>query len=136
MANVSFVRTRQLSDAAKIYLESASNAVGGYFTLDMALAEANAGIGAFYCIFVDEKLHGCFFLRYRLIHIGKIMEVVLLGGIGIELWAKELDRILKEIAKDQRANEITLVGRKGWGRLFHDLEQVSCFYRFKVPNLT
>lgn len=136
MANVSFVRTKELPDAAKIYLESASNAVGGYFTLDMAIAEEKAGIGAFYCVFVDEKIHGCFFLRYRLIHIGKIMEVVLLGGIEIELWADDLNKILKEIAKDQKANEITLVGRKGWGRLFHDLEQVSCFYRFKVPNLT
>lgn len=132
MANVSFVRTdpENLPNQAIDYLQDACDAMKGFCTVDIAIAQTHAGIGFIYCVWIDNVLSGCLFINFRLVEGEKKMTLVLLGSElnRLHLWAHDLVYFLRCIKRDQKAHNFTVLGRKGWGKLFKELRHVACVF--------
>lgn len=132
MANVSFARTEpdNLPRQAIEYLQDACNAIQGYCTVDMAIGQVQAGIGMIYCVFVDNVLAGTLFINFRLINGEKKMTLVLLGSEinKLHTWSNDLVYFLRRLKSDQKASHFSILGRRGFGRLFKELRHVACVY--------
>ena len=134
MAKIDFKRVegQELSDREISFLEAASAAMGGYLSLEMARIQEAAGAGAFYSCFADNALTGCLFLNIRVTHLGKSLSLLLLGGDGFKEWSSSLVEFLYGIAEENKADVFTVVGRKGWGKMFKELEHMGCIYQKKL----
>lgn len=132
MANVEFAHCHpdNVPYQALDYLNDACLAVEGYCTLDMALAQARAGIGLIYCVFIDNVLGGALFINFRVVGGEKKMTLTLLGSQKNQLhvWARDLVYFLRCLKKDQKATNFTVFGRKGFGKLFPELKHIACVY--------
>lgn len=122
----------ELSIQSREFLTSAQNAIQGYFTLDMAISEAAAGIGLFYDVLLGDVLVGSLFIDFRVLHLGKTMQLALLGGTRLADWRHDLVSFLYRLARNNKADEFTIFGRPGWGRLFPELNPVGCIFRKKL----
>lgn len=132
MANVSFVRTEpdNLPDQAIDYLFDACDAIKGYCTVEMAIAQTQAGIGCIHCVWVDNVLCGCLFINFRIVEGEKKMTLVLLGcqPHQFHIWANDLIYFLRCVKRDQKASNFSILARKGFGRMFKELRHVACVF--------
>lgn len=139
MAKCEFVLSSELTPQIYHYLHEASEALNLYFTVEMAVAKANSGDGAIYHWFLDCQCLGAMFLDFRIELIDnkpcKTMNLILLGGTKINLWAEDLKIFLYDLANNLTIDEFTVLGRKGWGRMFSNLEHIACLYRVKLTNV-
>lgn len=102
-----------------------------YFEVSDALRQSRNGVGKIFCVYNEKKLVGSFFLNFKTNHIGRIINLVLLGGMEIEKWKDDLSAFLNDFCKKNKATEFMLLGRRGWERMFPELEYVSCVLRKK-----
>lgn len=139
MAKCEFSLATELTPQIYHYLQEASEALALYFTPEMAIAKSNSGEGAIYQWFLDGQPLGAMFLDFRVELIDnkecKTMNLILLGGTKINLWAEDLELFLFKLAEQLRIDEFTALGRKGWGRFFPSMEHVACLYRVKLTNI-
>lgn len=134
MTNIYFEikRPDQLCQKSLDYLEEASDVIGGYFTKDMAVKASDDNKGNIVNVYMDGQLTGCFFIRTKEYHVGLVLEIILLGGECFSDWSQALYGFIINTAKENKADEISIVGRKGWGRLFKELIPMATIFRKKM----
>lgn len=127
-------RIRHIPRKSLGYLKSASLAVTNYLEVDIALDQARHGQGCIYETLLDSRLTGCFFFNYVTNHLGRTMNLILLGGERLPLWAADLSRFLNTLCHENEIDQFTMLGRKGFEKLFPELEPIACVYRKKFEN--
>lgn len=118
------------------FLEEAAKSMRHYLEVPMALQQARMGAGRIYQVFDNAQLLGCFFMNFITNHIGKTMNLILLGGENMKLWADDLSDFLHGLAEKEDIDELTVMGRPGFKKLFPNLEHFACVYRQKRERLT
>lgn len=121
----------ELSPKAIYYLQQASEAMAGYFPVELAMEQTKVNVGAMYVVYDADATIGCFFLNYKFTHVGKVMNLILLGGENFKQWESQFSSFLHALAYEKGCSEFTVMGRKGWGR-FSNLEHVACVFRKKL----
>lgn len=137
MASVEFrqVPIDQLAampEQAYIYLDDACRQLKDLMTVKMAVDGVIAGLGAMFLVFADNVLTGCMYIDFKLNHVGKTMNIVLLGGVKFKDWFADLRFFLMRLALDRDVNECTILGRKGWEKLLPDMEFLGVLLRKKI----
>lgn len=117
------------------FLEQGAAALYNYFTVPMAVQRSLTGSGKIYQVFDKNRILGCFFIDFVNNHIGKTMNLILLGGEEMDDWSEDFSKFLHVLAEQEDVDELTVFGRKGWGRRFPNLEHFACLYRQKRERL-
>lgn len=126
-------RLDSLPEEAIRFLDSASRSMDNYFPVGRATQQARDGTGWIYLIRQGKRLVGAFFANYRCdVEKGVIYNLPLLGGDDIDSWSGDLIEFLKQKTHDIGASEFVILGRRGWGRMFPQLEHIACLYRKKL----
>lgn len=98
------------------------------FTPDRVIADALDGRTTVYLVTDLGDVIGCFTLSLRNLQDGRILELPLLGGVGLAKWRDNLVEILFQIAAANRCTRFSMIGRRGFERLFPELEMLCCVY--------
>lgn len=120
---------RFISSKSVEYMKSAHNEFFGQFD---ALDKAKNQEGFIFEVRSKGELLGCFYLTFRQNHLGKTMNLELLGGQKMFSWKHDFVRFVYQIAKDEHVDEFTYMGRKGFAKFFDGLEYVASVYRHKL----
>jgi len=118
--NIRFLSTKTVE-----YLKSAHNP---YFGLFDVLDKAKENQGTIFEIRDGEELVGAFYLRFLHNHLGKVMDLVYLGG-QLEKFRDDLSDFLWNLGETERVDEFTYLSpRPGFARVFKWMEPVSTLY--------
>lgn len=98
------------------------------FTVDELVEEAKAGRTSIYVVTDLENIIGCFNLCIRSNHGRLYLELQLLGGKNLKLWRDELVQFLFLMAKQHGCSRFTVIGRKGFEKVFPELKLFCCVY--------
>lgn len=86
-----------------------------------------------YSVWGDDLLGGfCLTLR----ETPRVLTMLLLGGKDLHLWRDDLVEFLQNKAKKLQCTEFYMMGPLAWGKLFPELDLVSCVYHAKPAYLT
>jgi hypothetical protein len=122
-----------LPEAAIGYLNSAAKAMDDYFPVGRAFDQTRCGVGWLHLIQQENALKGVFFANFRSEpNKGIIYNIVLLAGDDMEAWKDDIYAFWYQKAKALAASEVILFGRRGWGRIFPDLEEIGTIFRKKM----
>lgn len=106
-------------------LDSAS---GDFLSAKVVFREAVNGSATIHVVRVDGNLRGVFSTNVRELDGKKVLCVTMLSGVGICDWFSELVLFLKNKASDIGAKKFTILGRRGWGKLYPDFEEIGVIY--------
>lgn len=118
------------------FLEEAARSMHNYLEVPIALQQARTGSGRIYQVFDKTQLYGCFFMNFLTNHIGKTINLILLGGENLAAWADDLSDFLHDLAEIEDVDELTVMGRPGFKKFFPKLEHFACIYRQRRERLT
>lgn len=106
----------------------------GYFPVGRAMEQAKAAQGEVYIASKNGEIFGAFFKNFRTLDDKRVvMNIPLLGGAELWLWRNDLKEFLIQKANEIKANEFTILGRKGWSKLFPEFEEIGVVLRMKLP---
>lgn len=129
-------RLDSLPEAALGYLNSAAKAMDNYFPVGRAFDQVRSNAGWVHLIYQKKALKGAFFANFRTEpKKGIIYNIVLLAGDDMEMWKNDIYRFWYAKALSLSASEVILLGRRAWGRIFPDLEEIGTIFRKKMPNV-
>lgn len=120
---------RFLSSKSVEYLKSAHNEFFGPFE---ALEKAKNQEGYIFEVRSNGELLGCFYVRFIQNHLGKTMNLELLGGQKMFSWKDDFVYFMEQMAEDEHVDEFIYLGRKGFSRFFSGLKYVASIYRCKL----
>lgn len=134
MVSFDVVDPNNLSEQSKIWLELASEGFDGMFSVDVAMRQPS---GLFFeCNEKSEEkeklaiiLRGVVYVVFSYQGNTKILSLVMLGGCHLYEWADELRDFLYHLAEINNCDEFCYMGRKGFSRLFPELEECARVYR-------
>lgn len=129
---VSVDQLNALPDQAYIYLDDACRQLKDLMTVKMAVDGVISGLGTIFLVFADNVLTGCMYIDFKLNHVGKTMNIVLLGGVKFKEWFADMRFFIMRLALDRDINECTILGRKGWEKLLPDMECLGVLLRKKI----
>lgn len=112
----------------RAYDESPCSDIG----VNEAIFVAKQGGGDIYAVMADDVAIGAVFYMYGQGNNGRILDVTMLGGDKFMDWKDQSFEFTKELAKMKDCAEIWIMGRKGWGEVFPQMEPIGVVYRFKV----
>lgn len=116
---------RFLSSKTVELLKSAHNPYFGTFDV---LDKATENQGTIFEVRLDDQIVGAFYIRFLHNHLGKVMDLVYLGG-ELEEFRHELSAFLWNLGESERVDEFTYLSpRPGFARLFPWMEPVSTLY--------
>lgn len=121
-----------LPKEALAYLDKAQEGMTSDLTPKDVIAYAKAGMGDIILITITSKISGVVFFMYGDTSNGKVLNVASLGADRIMDWKDSLLEFTIKQAKLMNCNEIVLVSRKGWGRVFPVFKPVGVVYSLKV----
>lgn len=111
------------------YLQEAALSIKHYLGAADAIQQTKLGIGHIYQVFSEKELLGCFFVNFVENHLGRVMNMVLLGGKDILKWGSDLSQFLYKLADEEKVDEFCYLGREGFSKIFPNLEKVAVLYR-------
>lgn len=123
-----------LNPEAMMMLTEAAEGFGGMIHVKNLLSYDDDTKKKIVLVKYATKLLGCFALTFTEQEVGKVMTLVLLGGTHLELWKNELSKFLYETADKHVCKELYYMGRKGFARLFPQLEEIARVYRARRPD--
>lgn len=116
---------RFLSSKTIEYLKSAHNPYFGEFD---ALEKAKDSQGTIFEVRLHSDVIGAFYLRFFHNHLGKVMDLVYLGG-ELDKFRSELSAFLWNLGETEKVDEFTYLSpRAGFAKLFPWMESVSTLY--------
>lgn len=93
-----------------------------------ALDKAKESQGTIFEIRSGGSIIGAFYLRFLHNHLGKVMDLVYLGG-ELDKFHSELSDFLWNLGETERVDEFTYLSpRRGFARIFPWMEPVSTLY--------
>lgn len=97
-------------------------------TLDGTLQAAIARKTAIYLIKRDDDLIGCMTLSLRETSKDRFLELPLLSGVNLRSWRDDLVKFIFDQGDLYGCNRFTMIGRKGFERLYPELSLITCVY--------
>lgn len=95
--------------------------------LDAARRKKSMIFGAF-----DEELTGCFTVEIKAAKDKKVLMVSILGGKDLKLWRDNLVAFLFDIASRNKCTDFSIIGRKGFEKMFPEVKLDACIYSVKL----
>lgn len=118
-----------LHKRAYAYLEKACKRSRlSVFTPEQAISQARKNLASIYLITEGQEIIGCFTLSIRTTSKDKYLELPLLGGAGIGRWRSMLVDFLFQYAEYYHCTKFTMIGRKGFEKLFPEMKLLCCVY--------
>lgn len=122
-----------LSEKAIIFLEKATGqSVCDFFDLNDYIEAAKQRKSLIFGAFDGENMVGCFTIDLKAGKGRKVIILSLLGGEHIKLWRDDLVKFLFDMAKQNKCTDFSMLGRKGFGKLFPELTLDGCIYSRKL----
>lgn len=100
----------------------------GVFTSEQTIRQAKDGFASIYMVMENHEVIGCFTLCLRSDGKDLYLELPLLGGKKLSQWRHELVDFLFYEAAHSKCTKFTMVGRKGFERLFPEMKLLCCVY--------
>ena len=136
LAQISIIESESvayLPPQALTYLE---NGLKQSPTSDLMLNElidlAKNGIGDIILVTITGKVAGAAYFQVGEGYGGKILGIVTLGGDKFLEWKPQIYDFAKEFSKNRGCNQIVLITREGWGKIFPDLQPIGTVYKLEV----
>lgn len=98
------------------------------FTPEDVISQAKRKQLSIYLVIVDGEIIGCFTLSLRPARDDLYLELPLLGGKRLKEWRDELVKFLFEQAEAHECTRFTMIGRKGFEKLFPEIKLLCCVY--------
>lgn len=127
-----------LPDQAIQYIKDACERTQlSVLTPEHTIQQAREGKCRIYLIYKEKDhspkfrsidLMGCFTLCLRETAKDKFLELPLLGGRELRSWRDEFVKFLFERAAEHKCTRFTMIGRKGFERLFPEMKLLCCVY--------
>ncbi len=140
MEKFEFVETEpdelRLDYQAISWLEEAAANFGGMTSIENLLFLAKQDMAALVRVYDKKaiKLRGTFVVVFSQQEVGRVMSLFLLGGEDINEWKDELRGFLYNLAKEENIDQFFYMGRKGFVRLFPELEECARVYRLILKS--
>lgn len=99
-----------------------------FITPEDTIESARQGLVLIYMITDFTDIIGCFTLSLRPTRNDLFLELPLLAGKRLKEWRQHLVDFLFETAKDNHCTRFSMIGRKGFERLFPELKLLCCVY--------
>lgn len=121
-------------DAAVIkYLRAAVNySPFNCLTIENYVEEAKINKKMIIGVYIADKITGAFVMHTNEGDQRKILMLSLLGGKQVKLWRDDLVEFILQMGKDNACTDFSMVGRKGWGKLFPELTLDGFIYSRKL----
>lgn len=129
MVSFEEIPASDLDDQCIEWLEQAASGFGGMVSVQNCVDQSHNGIGKFILAKKAIKLRGVFYLTFTQQEFGRVMTLLLLGGEDIAEWRDELAEFLYEFAHLHHVDQFFYMGRKGFSRLWPELEECARVYR-------
>lgn len=97
-------------------------------TAEQTIQQAQQRLASIYVVTDNHEIIGCFVLSLRLTPQDKYLELPLLAGKYLKNWRTMLVDFLFEYANYNDCTKFTMIGRKGFERLFPELKLLCCVY--------
>lgn len=120
----------QSEDAIR-YLSTAADGFGGITSIPKIIDTMCEGSGIVIFCKNEIKLRGAIYITFTSQEVGKVMSVMLLGGIGFHSWKDKLRAFLYKLYEDHKCDEFFYMGRRGFHKIYPELEEVGRVYRLK-----
>lgn len=127
-----------LPDKAKEYLAQACRRTQiSFITLEQTIEDACQGRCSVYLVYEKREhtpnfatidLVGCVTLSLRKTPKDLLLELPLMGGENLRSWRDDLVEFLFQKASEHKCTRFTMIGRKGFERLFPELSLLCCVY--------
>lgn len=123
----------KLPTKALEFLSKAVEKTNSNFSVDAAIQQFYQGLGYIYTAYYNDRIIGCFFINFSLVSGGKILSIILMGGENTQLWFEDIEDFFSNLAKQCECFKLTLMGRRGWGKIYPSLKEEAVLYS---KNLT
>lgn len=97
-------------------------------TPEHTIAQARRNQASIYLVTNGQEIIGCFTLTLRTSDKDKYLELPLLGGASIATWRDMLVDFLFSYAEYYKCTKFTMIGRKGFERMFPEMKLLCCVY--------
>jgi len=97
-------------------------------TPEHTIEQARKDLCLIYQVIDTNEIIGCFTLCFRTTDNDYYLELPLLAGKRLMEWRDFLVEFLFKIAADNNCTKFTMIGRKGFERLFPELSLLCCVY--------
>lgn len=121
-----------LPKEALAYLDKAQKGMNSDLTPKDVIAHAKNGMGDIIIVSITGKIAGVAFFMYGDTRDGRVLNVVSLGADRMMEWKDSFLEFTINRAKSMNCNEIVLITRKGWGRVFPVFKAVGVVYSLRV----
>lgn len=127
-----------LPDKAKEFLYDACQRTQlSVITLEETIEQASKGKCSIYLVYKTKEhspkfasidLVGCLTLSLRETERDLFLELPLMGGEDLRSWRDDLVDFLFQKAEQHKCTRFTMIGRKGFERLFPEMKLLCCVY--------
>jgi hypothetical protein len=97
-------------------------------TAEQVIKSVTEGNGTIFIVIDNAEIIGCFTLSIRTNAADKYLELPLLAGMRLKAWRDDLVAFLFSVAGANKCTKFTMIGRKGFNRLFPELKLLTCVY--------
>lgn len=97
-------------------------------TPEQFIEQAKHGLTLIYIVTDTNNIIGCFTLCLKLTDNDTYLELPLLAGRGLKEWRDHLVNFLFEMAAANKCTRFTMIGRRGFEKLFPELTLLCCVY--------
>lgn len=111
------------------WLDQSAIEFGGITSVEKCLQQSDDGHGFFIFCKKAIKLRGVIYIVLSDQEVGSVLTLMLLGGNDLLEWSDDLRDFLYKIAKELDCDQFYYMGRKGFSRIFPELEEVARVYR-------
>lgn len=113
------------------YLRMAESHSCGDLSVEDACQMARQGISQIFIV-TDNELLACFCAVYGQGRNGRILDIALLGGKNARKWKSQVREFCINLAKSECCTQLMIIGRKGWGKIFTELQPIGMVYSLKI----
>lgn len=108
---------------------------GTQLALNDLIGQAAFGQATIYLVKIDDFLCGCFVLSLRQHRDRRVLQLLALGGFKIRVWRDALVDFLFDAAKKSSCTDFSMIGRRGFGKLFPEMRHVACIYGLDLTKI-
>lgn len=128
MYHIKNITHETLSLAINYLKKSSDDSPFSFFTENMAAKQWLDGDASIAFAMEENSVIGCFCLTIRAHKDRKYLMLPLFHGERIAEWRDQFVEYLFMMAKANNCTDFYMMGRKGWGKLFPEMDHIACVY--------
>lgn len=90
--------------------------------------------GDVYMAIDGDEFVGAFYVDIIPMAVGNAMNIPALGGKRLDVWQDDFREFVKELMNRNGINDLYLLTKKGWGKIFPELAELGTLYLFRLSD--